>query len=86
MYTAEGFSAAHQVRLQALVIELARRGCQVLLSNSVAPQIVSLYQDNIEARRAGLRAHRVRARRAINSKAGARGPIDEFIVSNVAPV
>lgn len=85
-YTAEGFSAAHQVRLQALIIELARRGCQVLLSNSVAPQIVSLYQDNIEARRAGLRVYRVRARRAINSKAGARGPIDELIVSNVAPL
>jgi DNA adenine methylase len=84
-YTAEGFSTADQARLQALIIELARRDCRVLLSNSVAPQIVSLYQDNIEARRAGLRVHRVRARRAINSKAGARGPIDELVVSNVAP-
>ena len=74
-----GFSAAHQVRLQELVIELARRGCRVLVSNSVAPQIAALYQNNIEARRAGLRAYRVRARRAINSngrrpRAGRRVP------------
>ena len=27
-YTAEGFSAAHQVQLQEVVIELARRGCR----------------------------------------------------------
>ena len=85
-YTAEGFSAAHQVQLQQLVIELARRGCWVLLSNSVAPQIAALYENNIEARRAGLRAYRVRARRAINSDAGARGPVDEFVISNVTPV
>jgi DNA adenine methylase len=85
-YTAEGFSAAHQVKLQALVIALARRGCRVLLSNSVAPQVAALYENNIEARRAGLRAYRVAARRAINSNARARGPVEEFVVSNVAPL
>ena len=58
---------------------------QVLLSNSVAPQIAALYENNIEARRAGLRAYRVRARRAINSNASARGPVEEFLVSNVPP-
>jgi DNA adenine methylase len=82
-YTAEGFSDQDQVRLQQLVIELARRGCAVLVSNSVAPQISALYENNIEARRAGLRAHRVPARRAINRTASRRGPVDEYLISNV---
>ncbi len=82
-YTAEGFSAAHQQRLQRLVIDLARRGCWVLVSNSVAPQITALYDNNVDARRAGLRAHRVPARRAINRNSGARGPVEEYLISNV---
>ena len=82
-YTAEGFSDHDQVRLQQLVIELARRGCAVLVSNSVAPQITALYENNIEARRAGLRAHRVPARRAINRNAALRGPVEEYLISNV---
>jgi len=84
-YTADGFSAAQQSALQAVVIEMARRGCSVALSNSVAPQIAALYENNLEARRAGLRAYRVPARRAINRNASGRGPVDEYIVSNVAP-
>jgi DNA adenine methylase len=84
-YTSEGFSAAHQSALQSVAIELARRGCSVIVSNSVAPQIAALYENNIEARRAGLRAWRVPARRAINSDAHARGPVAEYIVSNVPP-
>ena len=82
-YTAEGFSEHDQVRLQQLVIELARRGCTVLVSNSVAPQITALYENNIEARRAGLRAYRVPARRAINRNAASRGPVEEYLISNV---
>ena len=82
-YTAEGFSDDDQVRLQRLVIELARRGCHVLVSNSVAPQIAALYENNLDARRAGLRAYRVAARRAINRTASRRGPVEEFLISNV---
>ena len=51
-------------------MELARRGCQVLLSNSAAAEIRDLYDENDDARRAGLRAIKVPARRAINSKPG----------------
>jgi DNA adenine methylase len=82
-YTAEGFGDDEQVRLQRLVIDLAKRGCRVLVSNSVAPLITALYDRNIEARRAGLRAHRVAARRAINSAASRRGPVDEYLITNV---
>ena len=34
---------------------------------------------------AGLRAIRVPARRAINSNAARRGPVDEYLITNVAP-
>src|SRR5580765_8602770 len=68
-YTTARFGDGDQVRLQQLVVALAARGCQVLLSNSTAREIASLYDTNAEARAVGLRAMRVPARRAINSNA-----------------
>jgi DNA adenine methylase len=82
-YTALRFDAEDQRRLQQMMIELARRGCHVLLSNSTAGEIAALYEQNAEARRAGLRVRRVPARRAINSKAARRGAIDEFLITNI---
>lgn len=82
-YTAGQFSSDDQICLQAVVIGLARKGCHVLLSNSVAPQVRDLYDENDDARAAGLRAYRVKARRAINSRASRRGPVDEYIVTNI---
>lgn len=84
-YTPGGFSLDDQRRLQQIVVELARRGCHVLLSNSTAPEITALYADNVVARAAGLRAHRVTARRAINSRGAARGLVDEYLISNISP-
>ena len=84
-YTPGGFVADAQRRLQQVVVELARRGCHVLLSNSTAPEITALYADNVVARAAGLRAHRVPARRAINSRGGGRGLVDEYLISNILP-
>jgi DNA adenine methylase len=84
-YTAFGFSNDDQRRLQHAVIELAERGCHVILSNSTAPIINELYEKSPAARSAGLRAHRVSARRAINSKASLRGDVAEYIISNVTP-
>ena len=81
-YTAAGFNAFDQRRLQRAVIDACRRGAQVLLSNSSAQEIVDLYSSGA-ARDAGLRVDRVPARRAINSRASARGPVDELIVTNV---
>jgi len=82
-YTPGGFDVDAQRRLQMVVVELARRGCHVLLSNSTAPEITALYADNVVARAAGLRAVRVSARRAINSRGGSRGAVDEYLISNV---
>ena len=82
-YTATGFGQADQERLQRVVVELARRGCWVVLSNSTAPEIADLYDGNRTAEAVGLRAYRVSARRAINSKASARGKVSEYLISNV---
>ncbi len=84
-YTAGGFGPDDQVRLRDVVVELAARGCQVLLSNSTAPEIRRLYVEHPPARSAGLRAFEVPARRAINSRAGARGPVMEYLITNVDP-
>jgi DNA adenine methylase len=84
-YTKASFSDEDQRHLQELVLQLADRGCYVVLSNSTAPLVSQLYRAP-EARRAGLRAHRVTARRAINSKAARRGEVEEFVISNVSPV
>ena len=83
-YTASGFDARDQRRLRDAVVAAARRGAHVVVSNSSAPLIESLYTE-AAARRAGLHLGRVAARRAINSRASARGAVDEVIVTNVNP-
>ena len=81
-YTANGFSPDDQKRLQESLIDAAHRGAFVVLSNSSAPGIERLYSTS-EARRAQLRITRVNARRAINSRADARGPVTELVITNV---
>ena len=80
-YTAAGFSAGDQRRLRDRVMQLASAGVHIVLSNSTASDVVKLYEDD-EARALGLRSIRVRARRAINTNAAARGAIDELVVTN----
>lgn len=84
-YTGRGFTNGDQEGLQHMVCTLAERGVHVLLSNSTAPSVTKLYEDNPEAMRAGLRAFRFPARRAINSNPGGRGEVAELVVSNVVP-
>ena len=82
-YTAARFGPDAQAQLQQTVIEIARRGAHVLLSNSAAPDIRRLYADSVEARGAGLTATKVTARRAINSRASGRGAVLEYLITNV---
>lgn len=84
-YTASGFAEADQRRLHQIIVQLAKKQCCVLLSNSTAPIIRELYEANREARRVGLRTFRVPARRAINSNTSGRGEITEFIITNITP-
>jgi DNA adenine methylase len=81
-YTADGFTAFDQRRLQQKVVAACKRGAFVVVSNSSAAEILNTYTAP-EAQRAGLKVNFVPARRAINSKASSRGPVDELIVSNV---
>ena len=80
-YTAGGFTAVDQIRLQEAVIMAARRGAIVLVSNSNAPEILRGYSTPA-AMKAGLVVRHVTARRAINSDAGKRGLIDELVITN----
>jgi DNA adenine methylase len=82
-YTAGGFGRDEQRRLRDVTVQLARRGCQVLLSNSTATEIADLYEQSREVNEAGLRCYRIPARRAINSKATNRGPVMEFLITNI---
>ena len=84
-YTADGFTPLDQQRLHDAIVAACRRGARVVLSNSSAAAVVETYR-SAEARGAGLVIHRVPARRAINSRASARGPVDELIISNASPL
>jgi DNA adenine methylase len=82
-YTSARFGVEEQASLQRSVIEIASRGAHVLLSNSFAPEISALYEKNAAAREAGLRTRTVQARRAINSRGSRRGPVPEYLITNV---
>ena len=56
--------------------------CEQTGFRECAPEIVQLYSAPA-ARQAGLEVTLVPARRAINSRASARGPVHEIIVTNV---
>jgi DNA adenine methylase len=73
-YHSQGFSEADQVKLRDVVVQLHKRGCFVMLSNSYTDFIRNLYQ--------GFHQHTVLANRAINCKATGRGKIKELLVTN----
>jgi hypothetical protein len=57
----------------------------VMVSNSSSSAIASLYEDDPAIAAAGLRLYRLPARRAINSRADARGEITELLLTNLEP-
>lgn len=76
-YSLDGFGRDEQERLRDLVVDLDRRGCKVMLSNSATEYIKDLYKNfQIEI---------VGATRSINSVASKRGKIDEVLVMNYEP-
>ena len=81
-YTADGFTSFDQLRLQRAVVAACSRGARVVVSNSSAAEILKAYT-TVDAQKVQLRISRVPARRAINSRATSRGPVDELIISNV---
>jgi DNA adenine methylase len=84
-YTANPFTLDDHARLRDVVVALAARGCHVMVSNSDAPAVAALYEQEPCVAASGLRVHRLRARRAINSRASARGPVTEILLTNLQP-
>jgi DNA adenine methylase len=82
-YTAGGFGLDEQRRLRDVIVQLATRGCQILMSNSTAREIGELYERNPAAKQARLTCLQIPARRAINSNATRRGPVMEFLITNI---
>lgn len=76
-YTAESFLDKEQIELRDTVLELHKRGCYVMLSNSDTPFINKIYSGH-----KGIRINKVEAGRAINSKGSGRGKITEVLVTN----
>jgi DNA adenine methylase len=81
-YTAAGFSDEEQNRLRELAVSLAARRVHVLLSNSMSPLTRALYE-SADTRRAGLRACRVPARRAISTDVRGRRGVTELLVTSL---
>lgn len=75
-YTLNGFGLEEQERLRDVFVELDKRGCYVMLSNSSAPLIHDLYSEYAETTKI------VGATRMINSNAKKRGKVDEVIITN----
>jgi DNA adenine methylase len=77
-YTAEGFFEKEQTELRDLFVELHKRGCFVMLSNSDTPFINQLYS-NLNKK---IKIHKIEANRNINARASGRGKINEVLVTN----
>lgn len=76
-YTKEAFLDKEQLELRDTYIELHKRGCFVMLSNSDTPFINKIYSGL-----KGIHVNKVEAGRAINSKGSGRGKITEVLVTN----
>lgn len=75
-YTLNGFGYEEQVRLRDLFVELDKKGCFVMLSNSSSKLIHDLYADYKDT------TIIIGATRNINSKASGRGKVDEVLIMN----
>lgn len=76
-YTAEAFLEKEQLELRDTVLELNKRGCFVMLSNSDADFINEIYSGH-----KGIRVNKVEAGRAINSDGAKRGKVVEVLITN----
>lgn len=72
-YTSEGFDISEQVKLRDVARELKRRGVHVLLSNSSAPLVSTLYGNDFTI-------EQIEAGRAINCDGAKRGKVAESIL------
>jgi len=77
-YTATDFLEKEQKELQNVYLQLHKRGCFVMLSNSDTPFIDKLYS-NLNKK---IKIYKVYAGRAINVNPNKRGKINELVIIN----
>lgn len=73
-YSKDSFGKEEQARLARVFDELSKKGVKCMLSNHNTKYINELYKN--------YDIHVINARRNINSKGNARGPIEEVIITN----
>lgn len=78
-YTKDAFLDKEQIELRDTFVELHKRGCFVMLSNSDTPFINEIYSE-IEDKK--VKINKVQAGRAINSNASKRGKVFEVLITN----
>jgi DNA adenine methylase len=78
-YSSDSFLEKEQEELRDTFLELHKRGCYVMLSNSDTSFSENLFK---KYKKDGISIHRVHAGRAINSNSDKRGKITEIIVTN----
>ena len=76
-YVKKSFLDKEQIELRDVFLELTKRGCFVMLSNSDVPFINKIYSGY-----KGVRINKVQAGRAINSNGSGRGKITEVLITN----
>jgi DNA adenine methylase len=80
-YQAGGFGDADQEKVRDLCLELDKKGCFVMVSNSTAPIIKHLYKEHPGK----FVLNKISVGRAINSAGAKRGKIDEYLITNYNP-
>jgi DNA adenine methylase len=78
-YTKGAFLEKEQTELRDAFLELHKRGCFVMLSNSDTPFINSLFEPH---QKSGIKIHKVQAGRSINSNSEKRGKVSEILITN----
>ncbi|MBI5122916.1 DNA adenine methylase [Candidatus Roizmanbacteria bacterium] len=78
-YTTESFLDKEQIELRDTYLQLHKKGCFVMLSNSNTPFINKIYSEIVKY---GIKINEVLAGRAINSKGEKRGKITEILITN----
>ncbi len=78
-YTSKEFLKKEQIELRDVFVELAKRGCFVMLSNSDTPFVKGIYSD---IKNKKVKINKVYAGRNVNSKASMRGKISEVLIIN----
>ncbi len=82
-YSKGGFSEDDQKKLAGLCTKMHKKGCYVLLSNSVpagTKEQDNFYKQNFKSKYFSIK--KIKARRAINSKGSARGAVEEVLIKN----